>query len=400
MKISRKVSTKKHLKNIVFAIVLSLAILCSANICQTEAISASQSEQTSLDAMIQETADGLRGLVDSSETYVLLDEEMLKAGSSVSDWIAMALAFSGEEEAYDVYLERLEQYVTVAYEEQNCLDAVEATPYHRTTLTVLALGGDPLAFGTDANQENINLVADGTYYFKGDSLGAQGLSGYIYALLALDAMAYEVPEDATYTRENIIAEILKAQSAEGGFSQNGYGADVDITAMALQALAPYQDRKEVNSAIEKALDYLSEEMTPYGTFVSGSAESCESTAQVILAMCALDLDVETDVRFQKNGMTPWEGIKVFRLSDGTYVHTLEEEEGNLIATEQALLALEAVRARQMEDRWILDFRDYDSPESVHITATGYAGIIIWAVVIVLASGIGIMITRKKRRERV
>lgn len=400
MKISRKVSTTKYLINRAFAVVLSLAILCSGNVFQTERISASQSEETSLDAMIQETADGLRGLIDSSETYVLLDEEMLKAGSSVSDWIAMSLAFSGEEEAYDVYLERLEQYVTAAYEEQNCLDAVEATPYHRATLTVLALGGDPLAFGTDAKQENINLVAEGTYYFKEDSLGAQGLSSYIYALLALDAMGYEVPEDATYTREDIIAEILKVQSAEGGFSQDGYGADVDITAMVLQALAPYQDRKEVGIAIEKALDYLSEEMTPYGTFVSGSAESCESTAQVILAMCALDLDVETDVRFQKNGMTPWEGIKVFRLSDGTYVHTLEDEEGNLIATEQALLALEAVRERQTKDRWILDFRDYDSPESVHITAIGRNKIIILTVVIVLVSGSGIMIARKKRRERV
>lgn len=348
--------------------------------------------------MIQETAKGLRKLTDSTEKYVLLDEEKLKAGSSVSDWIAMSLAISGEEDAYDAYLKRMEQYVSETYAKKKCLDEAEATPYHRATLTVLALGGNPLTFGKTEEGKNINLVADGTYGYTGGSLGAQGLSSYIYALLALDALAYEVPENAVYTRDYIIEQILKTQSAEGGFSQDGYGSDVDITAMALQALAPYQDRKDVTRAIEKALDYLLEEMTPYGTFVSGSAECCESTAQVILAMCALDMDVDGDVRLQKNGITPWEGIRVFRLSDGTYVHTLEEDEGNLIATEQALLALEAVKSRQTNDRWIWDFRDYNQPESVCVTGREYTRVTICAVILVLSAGI--IYGRKKKRERI
>lgn len=390
---------RKHFKSIFMAVIVLMGFIFTRNMQIEAALESGQTEATELDAMILETAQGLKELTGSSKKYVLSDEKILKAGSSVSDWIAVALAFSGEEEAYAVYLERLENYVTTSYCEQGCLDMVEATPYQRMVLTVLALGGDPAVFGSDADGNSINLLADGTYYFSGDSLGTQGLSGYIYALLALDAMGHEVPEDAAFTREDIIAAILKAQSEDGGFSQDGYGSDVDITAMVLQALAPYQKQEEVKYAVDQALNWLSEEMTLYGTFVSGSAESCESTAQVILAMCALGLDVENDSRFQKNGMTPWEGIKVFRLSDGTYVHTLEEEEGNLIATEQALLALEAVELRRTEDRWIFDFRNYEMPKSGKSAVTENAAIAVFVVGIVAISDIALYRKRVKGGTR-
>ena len=59
---------------------------------------------------------------------------------------------------------------------------------------------------------------------------------------------YEVPSDAAYQRELFIKEILKMQLTDGvdgnkygGWVLGGYGSssDVDITAMAIQALAPY-----------------------------------------------------------------------------------------------------------------------------------------------------------------
>ncbi len=74
---------------------------------------------------------------------------------------------------------------------------------------------------------------------KSASLGKQGINGWIWGLIALDSMRYEIPSDAFYTRDDIIKEILSRQLPSGGFTLSGTQPDPDITAMALQALAPY-----------------------------------------------------------------------------------------------------------------------------------------------------------------
>ncbi len=370
-------------------LLLLMAVILQENIVNAEDIS--------LQERVTETVQGLKEISDSTKNYVLSDESVFQAGNTVCDWAAIGMAISGEKEAYGTYLEGMEKYVEESYREKDGLDSVKATPYHTSVLTILALGGNPLEFGTDAKRNNINLVADGTYDFKGDSLGAQGLSGYIYALIALDAKTYEVPQGATYSREQILNAILEKQSENGGFSISTTGEEVDITAMALQALAPYKEQERVKIAIEKALDWLEKQMTPYGTFCCGTVETCESTAQVILAICALDL--EMDSSFQKAGITPWDGLQEFRLENGTYVHTLEEEDGDFIATEQALLALEAVMLRETENRWLLDFTEYEMPKEQNVTEdiprTGCAaGMVIIAAVIMV-----VMIKHKKEKGK-
>ena len=42
-----------------------------------------------------------------------------------------------------------------------------------------------------------------------------------------------MPEDAAYTREEILAAILEAQEPDGGFGLTAGASDVDITAMAV-----------------------------------------------------------------------------------------------------------------------------------------------------------------------
>lgn len=92
-----------------------------------------------------------------------------------------------------------------------------------------------------------------------------------------------IPADAKWNREAIIAEVLRYQNANGGFGlTSNKGASVDMTAMALQALANYQNRPQVKAAINRALAYLKNEQKDdfgYGT--------AESTAQVLLALTAL-----------------------------------------------------------------------------------------------------------------
>lgn len=348
--------------------------------------------------LITESVQGIKKLSGSNRKYVLADGKVFEVGNSVCDWAAVAMAVSGEKEAYENYLERMETYVERSYRENNGLDLVKATPYHTSVLTIVALGGNPLAFGTDADGNSIDLLADGTYDFQGESLGTQGLTGYIYALIALDANAYEIPKTARYNREQICNAIIESQSENGGLSIDGKGEDVDVTAMALQALAPYKEQNAVNEAITKAVNWLEKQMTPYGTFCCGSVETCESTAQVLMALCALDL--ERDDRFEKDGITPWEGLQEFRLEDGTYVHTLEETEGNLIATEQAVLALEAVMLRETKDKWLLNFEGYKMPEEQKVKEE-----VSWyrlvAVVLIMGSiAVGIIKHKKEKREYV
>lgn len=74
------------------------------------------------------------------------------------------------------------------------LNAQKATEWHRISLAVASLGGDPTSFGTDADGNAINLIADGTYFrSRTADLGVQGINAYIWALIALDSVSGVVP---------------------------------------------------------------------------------------------------------------------------------------------------------------------------------------------------------------
>lgn len=277
---------------------------------------------------------------DLQEGSLLKCSDMFPAGSSISDWLAICFALGGVEEDYDDYLRDLQVYVERQYAEKGGLSDTKATEYHRIAMTVRVLGGDPTAFGKAADGHTIDLIAEGTYNYAGD-LGKQGLNGWIWALLALDCGNYTVPDEAKYSRETICEQIIAAQEADGGFGLMSGTSDVDITAMALQALAPY--RAQCAEQIESALDYLGEQMNEVGGFVSFGAESAETEAQVLIALSALGIDPVEDERFCREGITPVEGLARFRLEDSTYTHTLNDPGSDIMATEQALLAVLACR---------------------------------------------------------
>ena len=282
----------------------------------------------------------------------LLTEEKLPAGSSVSDWTALAMARAGIADDYAGYLARLQAYVERQYAENGGLHAVKATEYHRIALTAAALGGDPAAFGAKPDGTAIDLVAEGTYNWQGEEdLGGQGLNGWIFALLTMDAVGAEVPADARYSRQDMLDAIVSAQLPDGGFSLGGGAMDVDITAMALQALAPYQ--QQYPEVIDAALNALSAAQTVTGGFESWGAQSSESCAQVILALTALNIDPTADERFQKNQRNVVEALMDFRLSDGGFAH---EKDGPLdaMACEQAMQALTAMELRQQGEGRFFD----------------------------------------------
>ena len=257
-------------------------------------------------------------------------------GSVGGEWLILGLARSGlqiKDEYYETYFQNLSAHTA---QQGGVLHAKKYTEYSRVILAVTAIGRDP----SDVGGFNMLLpLADF------EQTVFQGINGPIFALLALDSGNYEIPEniaDSTQaTRDMYVDYILNAQLPDGGWSLMGGEPEIDLTAMALQALAKYQDRKDVAEAIEKGLAILSDRQNENGSYQYSAAEqaSCESVAQVIVALAELGISLD-DSRFVKNGKTLLDGILQFRQADGGFSH-LVDGETDLLATEQAFYALVA-----------------------------------------------------------
>ena len=134
---------------------------------------------------LAQSADSFRSLL-GVRGKILSHQDVCPAGSSSFDWMAMALKLSGARDDYDGYLSALARNVTDRYAKNGTLDHYKPTEFQRIALTVLALGGDPTAFGTDSRGDPVDLISDGTYNYNGD-LGGHGLKSLVFALIALDA---------------------------------------------------------------------------------------------------------------------------------------------------------------------------------------------------------------------
>ena len=359
------------------------------------------------------SADSLQAIADKAGCAYedILSSKLVVPGESVSDWIAIATGCSGNPVKRNAYLKGLEEYVTAEYEKNGCLHNIKATEYHRISLAVLALGGDPTAFGRDPSGQPINLIAEGTYYWENsDSLGTQGLNGWIWALIVMDARYYDIPSDAIYTREAIVKTILAAQTDEGGFGLSGGSPDVDITAMALQALASYYPQHEnVKGSVDRALGWLAAQQSDTGDFSAWGESSAESTAQVVIALCSLGLDPRTDPRFVKNGKSALDGLMQYQVEGGMFRHTLEGE-ADVMATEQAALALIALERLDAKANRLYDFTEITVyagiDDSLEPMPTPVASkkptlwIAIGAAVVVVAGGAAFVVIKRGKKKHV
>ena len=227
------------------------------------------------------------------------------AGFDSSDWLAIAAVRSGLETDTGEYYSAWKNRIDSDYSDDGALDRLNATDWHRAVLTGICLGVDP----TDVSE--VDLLGRGTYLRgEGRPLDAQGLNGEIWALIAMDSCDWKLPEDAKPDRAEIINSIIDTRNSDGGFSLvPGDGrSDLDITAMALQALAPYRCCNETEDTVAKAVEHLAEK--------HGDADNCESTAQIICALCCLDIDPDEDSRFA--GLT--DELISYANDDGGFAH--------------------------------------------------------------------------------
>lgn len=298
------------------------------------------------------------------EGVLFSDDFCAGAGSSGNDWLAIGYCRLWPDADATAYLQALQLYVGEMYAKGN-LENQKPTQWHRISLAVLAAGGEPERFGTAPDGSAIDLIADGTYdHEKFSPLGRQGLNGWCFALLAMDGAEAVVPEDASYSREEIITHILEGQLSDGAFSLTGGTPDVDITAMAVQALAAYDDEETaftfensgktvtetVHEALDRALSWLSAAQLSDGDFSSYGIPNAESTAQVLLALTAMGIDVQNDARFIKDGNTALDGLMRYQMEDGGFAHVLDHasSKSNGLASAQSLCALASVY-RQMKN---------------------------------------------------
>ncbi|MBQ8558751.1 MAG: DUF4430 domain-containing protein [Tyzzerella sp.] len=166
------------------------------------------------------------------------------------------------------------------------------------------------------------LVASGStdsyiYNTLNDSIGQQGVMSWTFGLHLLNN-GYS---SNSYSLSSVKQKLLSLQLSDGGWAVTGSYSDVDATAMAVQALAPYyHSDSSVKSAIDKALTLLSNRQQATGDYASYGVGNLESTAQVLVALSTLGIDSETDNRFIKNGKTLFDGISLYQLSDGSFCH--------------------------------------------------------------------------------
>ena len=248
-------------------------------------------------------------------------------GSTGGEWMTIGLARSGRTVPAGYY-DNVVEYVKAKADANERLHRAKVTDNARVILALTAIGKDV----TNVGGHNLLKGLDNMAYVQ-----RQGINGPIWTLIALDSHNYPTMGDVT--REKLIQVILDAQLPDGGWDLSAENADTDMTAMAIQALAPYYKTNEtVKAAVDKALEALSAMQRPDGGFGSWGTVNSESCAQVIVALTALGIDPATDSRFVKNGSTVLGALAGFYVDGGGFKHTADGER-NGMATEQGYYAL-------------------------------------------------------------
>lgn len=209
------------------------------------------------------------------------------------------------------------------------------TDNERIILALTAIGKDPANVGG----ENLLKALQNKDIMKVTDTSKTDINGLVMGLLALNSRNYT--SDTSW----LVQAVLEQQNKDGSWRASADTkpvGDVDMTAMALQALAPYYKdggNETVNTAVKKALNWLS------GKYRSGY-DSSESCAQVVIALSALNLDANTDARFTKTvegkTLSVLGNLLQYRVAEnGGFKHQFADKAVNEMATEQALCAMAA-----------------------------------------------------------
>lgn len=290
---------RKHitkLLTVLLAIVMLLPVTAQAAPADGWMDEAEQAYQTVTELVVQRVSESKDYLATASQ------EENAKAVYAL--WTSGATVPGG---FYDEYLQALADWLDLAVKRGK-------TAYIPGVIrTVAAMGLDVTDFAghdlmdalrkpelVEADEDRLDMLMD---------LDAAGDAGKKDEFSAL--------------REQLLTEALARQQSSGEFrytskwpaelKQKGVDDEPDrfdyilLTAKSAQALAPYQSRKDVSTAIDKALTYLSEQQLPSGGFVKYGDEDVEEDAAGLEMLAALGISL-ADERFTKDGHTVLDGM--------------------------------------------------------------------------------------------
>lgn len=290
---------RKHFTRILttlLAIVMLLPVTAQAAPADSWTDEAEQAYQTVTELVIQR--------VSESKDYLATATQEENAKVVYALWTSGAAVPSG---FYDEYLQALADWLDLAVKRGK-------TAYIPGVIrTVAAMGLDVTDFAghnlvdalrkpelVEADEDRLDMLIDL------DAAGDVGKTDEFNAL-----------------REQLLTEALARQQSSGEFrytskwpaelKQKGVDDEPDrfdyilLTAKSAQALAPYQSRKDVSTAIDKALTYLSEQQLPSGGFVKYGDEDVEEDAAGLEMLAALGISL-ADERFTKDGHTVLDGM--------------------------------------------------------------------------------------------
>ena len=383
---------------------------------------AQQAEVKNYDKLTAAEAAYARLLAEQSkrlqEIYKTTGDFMATLGtptvnSTGGEWMTIGLARSGRTVPAGYY-DNVVEYVKANADANERLHRAKVTDNARIILALTSIGKDV----TNVGGHNLLKGLDNMAYVQ-----KQGINGPIFTLIALDSHNYPTMGDVT--REKLIQVILDAQLPGGGWNLSGENADTDMTAMAIQALAPYYKTNEtVKAAVDKALEALSALQRNDGGFGSWGTVNSESCAQVIVALTALGIDPATDSRFVKNGNTVLGALAGFYVDGGGFKHTADGER-NGMATEQGYYALAAYYRFVNGQTSLYDMSDVTIQTGGHTPgnpddpgktdpsdpgktdptnpgtdtpATGDTGVLVWVIALPVALLTAAFVLKRKERE--
>jgi hypothetical protein len=245
--------------------------------------------------------------------------------------IAVARANIAADSWFESYLSNLENEV-------NGLSSW--TDFQRVTLALTALGVDASNFNGN------DLLSDFRNFTPSASRPphSQGVNADIFALIVLNSRPY------TGAQQEYVQSILAAQTPSGAWAW-GTWASADITAMAIQALAPYYNNDaDVTAAINNGFSWIATE----------TLGSAEDFAQVIIARTAIGLSAEDYVA----GL-----LAFYDESTGGFISPWTGSV-NAISTEQAAYALVAHYRHENGTNKLFDMRDAGTGTGTGTPGTG------------------------------
>ncbi len=313
-----------------FSLVLAISILFCA-------LPVSAAEEKSI---VQSVLDFKLEQAQAKSIQDWINGELTENAGSTSEWFIITLRQMGEYD-FSSYGKALEKYIT-----ENEISS--ASTREKYALALITSGGD---------SQVITEILD-------NSIGEQGIMSWVFGLHIMNN-GYASQK---YSLDEVIENILSYQLADGSYALYGEKGDVDTTAMTVQAIAPYYKEEKIKNAIDKSISYLSKNQTEKGGYISRGVENLESSAQVLVALCALGIDCKVDERFIKNGNTLFDAILEYKLDDGSFCH-IKDSGYNNMATVQAFYSSVAYNRMKEGKNHLFVFEE--SQEKIEETSEGF-----------------------------